>query len=403
MAGERIRQFGITPGRMKTGERNKITDVPGVLVGHCTILDETQHCRTGVTVVLPGPDNPFSCKYTAAAYVQNGFGKTCGLVQLDELGQLETPIALTNTLSVSAAADGLITYVLDQCDQDKQEALSINPVVGECNDSRMNRIVLRAVRPHHVAEAIQAACCDFAEGSVGAGTGTVCYGLKGGIGSASRQLEVAGQIYTIGVLVQSNFGATRDLVLAGQPVGDKLLRVLDDRSAASGESAQAAKNGKAAEAASSAEPVRFARSETDQGSAMVILATDLPLTDRQLRRVLKRAGVGLTRTGAYIGHGSGELCVGFTTANRLPQEGLPSGLSLAPSLMESGTGTGVINSFTELRSLREDLLNPAFQAATEATEEAVLNSLAAAEPAAGLTGECYESLGELLKAGVLIL
>lgn len=349
MEKKRIRDYGITIGRMKTGKRNKITDVPGVLVGHSTIKNQENH--TGVTVILPGQDNAFAEKYTAASYVHNGFGKSCGLVQIEELGSLETPIALTNTLNVGLVWDAVAEYVIRRCREDNVPVLSLNPVVGECNDSRINRIQNRAVREMHVMEAISHAGEEFEEGDVGAGAGTVCYGLKGGIGSASRIVELSGTEYTIGVLVQSNFGATADLLLNGMPVGEKILRKKKEKD-------------------------DMAASEQDKGSIMTILATDLPVSHRQLKRIIRRAAVGIARTGAYTGHGSGEVMIGFTTANRIP----------------SGDKEALLTQTL----IREDLINPAFQAAAEAANEAILNSMACAERTAGIGGEIYYSLAEFL-------
>ena len=354
MNQKRIRDYGIVPGRMKPGKRNKITDVPGVRVGHATIINQVNH--TGVTVILPGPDNAFARKYVAASYVHNGFGKSCGLVQIEELGTLETPIALTNTLNVGLVWDALAEYVLRQCGQDQIPARSINPVVGECNDSQINRIQNRAVTQEHVWEAIERAGTDFAEGDVGAGAGTICYGLKGGIGSASRTVEFYGKEYTVGVLVQSNFGATADLVVDGVPMGEKILRMKEEKNRPSEAS--------------------LGVSQSDRGSIMTILATDLPLSDRQLRRILRRTAVGIARTGAYTGHGSGEVMIGFTTANRIP--------------IEPGKEPEV------QRLLHESLLNPAFQAAAEAAHEAILNSMVCAEKTMGIHGELYYGLGDFL-------
>ena len=221
MERKRIRDFGIVPGVMKTGPKNKITDVPGVLVGHKTV--RSGDSRTGVTVIVPGPGNVFDRKFIAAGYVHNGFGKTCGLVQVEELGTLETPIALTNTLNVGLAADALVEYTIRQCAKEQVEVTSVSPVVGECNDCKINRIQHRAVSIEDVMEAFSRADEDFEEGDVGAGTGTVCYGLKGGIGSASRIMRIGGKKYTLGVLVQSNFGATEDLVINGIRAGERIL------------------------------------------------------------------------------------------------------------------------------------------------------------------------------------
>ncbi len=349
MSQKRIRDYGLIVGRMETGRRNKITDVPGVLVGHSTIKNETNH--TGVTVILPGRDNAFVKKYTAASYVHNGFGKSCGLIQIDELGMLESPIALTNTLNTGLVWDALTEYVIGQCQEENVTVRSFNPVVGECNDASINRIQNRAVNREHVLEAIRCAGEDFAEGDVGAGTGTICYGLKGGIGSASRVLEVEGKNYVIGVLVQSNFGATEDFVLDGRPVGVEILKKKEELE-------------------------QMASSDLDQGSIMTILATDLPLSSRQLKRIIRRTGVGIARTGAYTGHGSGEVMIGFTTANRIPP-----------------AKEGEVVSQT---ILHEDKINPAFQAAAEAAHEAILNSMVCAGRTVGLEGQIYYSLAEFL-------
>ena len=417
MERKRIRDFGIVPGVMKTGPKNKITDVPGVLVGHKTVRNGDN--KTGVTVIVPGPGNVFERKFIAAGYVHNGFGKTCGLVQVEELGTLETPIALTNTLNVGLAADALVEYTIRQCEKDQVEVTSVSPVVGECNDCRINRIQHRAVSMEDVMEAFSGAGEDFEEGDVGAGTGTVCYGLKGGIGSASRVMEVTsvspvvgecndcrinriqhravsmedvmeafsgagedfeegdvgagtgtvcyglkggigsasrvmrigGVNYTLGVLVQSNFGATEDLVIDGIRAGQRILEEKERRR-------------------------KMATAEQDQGSIMTIIATDLPVSDRQLKRIIRRAGVGIARTGAYTGHGSGEVMIGFTTAGRL--QGKDS-----PEIMTS-------------TCIREDLINVAFKAAAEAVNEAILNSMTAAGRTGGLAGEVYYSLSEFL-------
>ncbi|MDO5418372.1 MAG: P1 family peptidase [Lachnospiraceae bacterium] len=358
MEKKRIRDYGVNTGRLKTGKRNKITDVPGVLVGHCTIKNEENH--TGVTVILPGSDNSFSSKYTAASYVHNGFGKSCGLIQVEELGTLETPIALTNTLNVGLVWDAVAGYVIDRCEKDQVPVASVNPVVGECNDSRMNHIQKRAVKETHVLQAFADAKEDFEEGDVGAGAGTSCYGLKGGIGSASRVVEIAGKEYTIGVLVQSNFGATMDFVLGGKMAGQWIL---EQRSAE-----KASQTGEKQE--------RMAVSEQDKGSIMTILATDLPVSSRQLKRIIRRTAVGIARTGAYTGHGSGEVMIGFTTANRIPDLGREELLTISV--------------------IPEHTINQAFQAAAEAAHEAILNSMVCAESTRGIGGEMYYSLAEFL-------
>ncbi len=338
----RIREYGIVIGSGTPGPRDQITDVPGVLVGHATV--DTEEHKTGVTVVLPCPDNPFVEKLTAAVYVHNGFGKSQGLIQVEELGTLETPIALTNTLNVGKVHDAMVDHMVERCSRDGIELTSVNPVVGECNDSTLNRIQERVVGKEQVDAAIASAAADFAEGAVGAGAGTVCFGFKGGIGSASRQLCYEGETYTLGVLVQSNFGRTGDLRLDGKPVGELLER-------------------------------QITPAVLDRGSIMIVVATDLPVSDRQLKRILKRAGVGLSRCGSYMGHGSGDIVIGFTTANRMPSGGKREVL--------------------EYRVLREDRLEDAFRAAAEATEEAVLNSLAEACTVTGYRGQVRRALTEV--------
>lgn len=339
---KRIREYGIIIGEGIPGRLNKITDVPGVKVGHTTI-DTSEH-KTGVTVILPCEDNPFTSKLTAAAYIHNGFGKSQGLVQVEELGTMETPIALTNTLNVGKVHDAIVDYMIERCAKDGVEVKSINPIVGECNDSSMNKIQERVIGKAEVDAAIAAACEDFEEGVVGAGAGTICFGCKGGIGSASRLMEYDGKTYTLGVLVQSNFGRTRDLCLNGNHIGPMIAQKIEE-------------------------------AELDKGSIMMIVATDLPVSDRQLKRIIKRAGAGLSRCGSYMGHGSGDIVIGFTTANRIL--------------------TGEAPDVMELRILREDKLETAFRAASDATEEAILNSLAAARTVTGYRGETRYSLTDL--------
>lgn len=338
----RIRDFGITIGRGKTGRLNKITDVPGVRVGHATI--DTKDHKTGVTVILPAEDNVFVNKLTAASFIHNGFGKTAGLLQVDELGTLETPIALTNTLNVGKVHDAIVEYMIKECKKIDVEVSSLNPVVGETNDSHINSIQERAVEAEHVMYAIEHACEDFEEGDVGAGKGTICFGLKGGIGSASRIVTIGEKEYTLGVLVQSNFGATKNMNINGDPVGQ---RIEDMANAA----------------------------ELDRGSIMMIIATDLPVSDRQLKRIIKRAGVGLSRCGSYMGHGSGDVMIGFTTANRISYD---KDIDI-----------------TSLEIINESKIDGAFVAAAEATEEAILNSLAAAHSVTAFDGTVRQTLSEV--------
>ena len=339
-----IRDHGYVIGELPIGERNSITDVDGVTVGQTTVISEKHH--TGVTVILPAQDNVYLNKVTAASYVLNGFGKTAGLVQVDELGAIETPIALTNTLCVGKVWDALVTYTIAQCEKDGLHVTTIDPVVGETNDSQINDIQDRAVGEKEVLEAIANASKDVEQGCVGAGAGTTCCGLKGGIGTSSRRVRIGRETYTVGALVQSNFGATRHLSIGGELIGPEIAKKVKE-------------------------------AENDKGSIMMVLATDAPLSDRQLKRLLKRAAVGLVHTGSYMGHGSGDVMIGFTTANRIPHQSF--------DIVE------------DRKVLRENLLDSLFQGAAESVEEAILNSLAAAEPVRALDGRMFHALSEFLE------
>lgn len=339
---KRIREYGIVIGTHEPGERNKITDVPGVRVGHYTV--DTEEHKTGVTVIMPCQDNPFVNKLTAAAFVHNGYGKTAGMAQMEELGTLETPIALTNTLNVGKVQDALIEYMVAECAKDGVAVTSINPVVGECNDASLNRITERVIGTEEVLSAIASASEDFAEGDVGAGKGTTCFGLKGGIGSASRLVKFGEETYTVGVLVQSNFGSTKNFVLNGKPMGAYLLE-------------------------------RIEEAKKDEGSIMIVIGTDLPVSDRQLKRMIKRAGVGLSRCGSFMGHGSGDIMLGFSTGNRFAHQ--------------------EERAFTTVKQINENMMDDVFEAVGEATEEAVLNSMAMADTVQGYRGTIRYSLTDL--------
>lgn len=371
MSSKRIRDFGITIGELPTGSRNAITDVPGVKVGHCTI-DTPEH-QTGVTVVIPASHNLFAKKLPAASFVCNGFGKTLGLIQVDELGSLETPIALTNTLNVGLVHDAIVEYTVRRCEKDGVEVHSLNPVVCECNDAELNHITERVVSMEHVLSAIETASEDFEQGAVGAGRGTVCYGFKGGIGSSSRRIALDGQTYTVGVLVQSNHGRTADLTIAGSPVGKNILSHSEASIGSSVKFSPAASVG--SPDSPFAAPV-IQPANLDRGSIIMIVGTDLPVSDRQLKRILKRAAVGLIRTGSYLGHGSGDIMVGFSTAYTLP----------------STEDNAVIS----VPLLNENRIEQAFRAAAEACEEAILNSLAAADTVNGVEGHIRQGLSSFL-------
>lgn len=345
MEQKRIRDYGITVGELPCGRYNKLTDVSGVTVGHCTV--ENDRHKTGVTVVLPCRDNIFASKMLASGFVWNGFGKTTGLVQIQELGTLETPIALTNTLNVGLMQDALVEYMVERCEQDGVVMKSINPVVCECNDSYLNNICRRAVKQEHLFEAIRTASEDFALGDVGAGKGTVCHGLKGGIGSASRLIEIDGKQYTVALMVQSNHGRLADLTVEGKRIG-----------------------------ASIAELANAPKGESDKGSIIMIAATDLPVSERQLQRILKRASVGLARLGSYVGHGSGEIMIGFSTAARIDYRE---------------------QSVREISVIPEGKIDLAFRAIAECAEEAVLDSMVCAKAVTGFEGHHVNSLADWLQ------
>ena len=333
-----IRSWGLVPGLMPAGPRNLITDVPGVLVGHWT-LHNARH-NTGVTAVVPRPD-PYAHPLTAACEVVNGYGKTCGLVQIGELGRLESPLLLTNTLNVGLAADALVSLTV----QRHPGLRSFNPVVGECNDAALNTITERVVGEAEVRAALDAAGPDFAQGCAGAGAGMICHELKGGIGSASRVLPGG---YTVGVLALCNHGQLAELNVLGRRPGAAIRAALHT-------------------------PPRPA----DKGSCMMILATDLPFSSRQLRRVVRRCAAGLAHCGSYWGHGSGDIAIGFTTAHCWNREETAD--------------------FVTQNIFNEDRLDPAFAAAAEATEEAVLNALAAARTTTGPDGTVCPALCEFKK------
>lgn len=342
---KRIRDYGVEIGRLKTGARNAITDVEGVSVGHVTLSDGNM--QTGVTAILPHPGNLFKEKLVASSHVINGFGKTMGTIQMAELGTLETPILLTNTLGIGVAADTLIDYMMEQNPEIGRTTGTVNPVIGECNDMFLNDIRAKHVKPEHVREALEKASAEFEEGAVGAGRGMLCYSLKGGIGSASRIMEMANGNYTLGVLVLSNFGILSDLLVKGKAVGEEMKKAMLD-----------------------------SHKEEDKGSVMIIVATDLPVSERQLNRILKRSVAGLSRTGSIITNGSGEIAIGFSTATKIPHE--------KPSQL------------LEIKQIHEEEMDNAFRAVGEATEEAVLNSLVTAEAVIGRDGNHRPAFKDLI-------
>jgi len=344
----RLREFGLKTGALEPGPLNAITDVSGVAVGHVTLI-RGKDVRTGVTAVLPHGGNIFQDKVPAAISVANGFGKLTGSTQVEELGTLETPIVLTNTLSVPTAADAVLDYILDL--PGNQNVESVNPVIGETNDGWLNDIRGRHVTKEDVLAAIRKAKNGpVEEGAVGAGTGTICYGFKGGIGTASRKLPASRGAYTVGVLVQTNHGGI--LQIAGIPVGDKLRGAMARVGPEFGWRADP--------------PV--------EGSCMIIVATDAPLDSRNLKRLARRAILGIARTGGYNANGSGDYAIAFSTAAevRVPHR--------APSSIQTVT------------LLRNEAVSPLFLAAAEAAEEAILNSLFKAERMEGTGGHIAEPL-----------
>lgn len=339
---KRPRDYGITFGVLPTGAHNAITDVDGVRVGHTTLISRN-HIRTGVTAILPHTGNIFQQKVPAAIYIGNGFGKLAGYSQVRELGTLETPIILTNTLSVPVASDALISYTLEQTEN--ASVRSVNPVVGETNDGGLNDIRGRHVKTKHVLRAIENATSGpVPEGNVGAGTGTICFGYKGGIGTASRVLPESLGGYTVGVLVQTNFGGV--LEINGVPVGEELGhysyrdQILGDA----------------------------------EGSCMMVVVTDAPLSSRNLERMAKRAMLGLAKTGGIASNGSGDYVIVLSTA---PE-------NFVPYSSESP--------FYHPKFLRNDAVSPLFLATIEATEEAIINSLFAAETMTGHDDRTVEAL-----------
>ncbi len=334
------------------GPENLITDVAGVTVGHCTIQHDD--INTGVTALFPHQGNIFREKVMAGTCIINGFGKSTGLIQLQELGTIETPVIMTNTLSVGTAFTALTRYMLAQNPDIGLTTGTVNCLVTECNDGDLNDIRGLHVTEDHVLQALKNASTDFAEGAVGSGTGMCCLGVKGGIGSSSRVLTIDGSQYTIGALVMSNFGAAGNLTIGGVSYDTRL-----------------AKNKKPAETSP-------APQEKDKGSIIMILATDIPLSERQLNRVAKRTTIALGRTGSYLGNGSGDIAIAFTTANKIPHYSNQAILSC--------------------RMFHDDKLDMVFEAAAEATEEAIISSLWHAETTTGRGGRTVMGLQDFLNS-----
>ncbi|MTI26717.1 P1 family peptidase [Fulvivirga kasyanovii] len=339
---KRLRDYGIEIGVLKTGKNNAITDVAGVTVGHTTV-EKGDNIRTGVTAIIPHEGNIYQMKVPAAMYIGNGFGKLAGYSQVEELGNIETPIILTNTLSVPAASEGLITYTLNQ--PGNEEVRSVNSIVGETNDGWLNDIRGRHITQEHVLDAIKnAKSGPVTEGNVGAGTGTICFGYKGGIGTSSRVVPKAKGGYTVGVLVQTNFGGV--LEINGVPIGQELNHY----------------------------PYMEEILNEADGSCMIVVMTDAPLSSRNLKRLAKRAMLGLAKTGGIASNGSGDYVIAVSTAKD----------NFVPNSEES--------MFYKSEVLSNEAMSPLFLATIEATEEAILNSLFAAQTITGRDNHTIKAL-----------
>lgn len=328
------------------GKKNSISDVNGVKVGHYT-LDTPDH-KTGITSIIPHSGNTFKNKLLAASHIINGFGKSVGLVQIDELGTLETPILLTNTFAIGTCLNALTKEILRENPDIGDTTGTVNSVVAECNDGVLNHIRKMSLTESNAIRALHNASSDFIQGGIGAGRGMVCYGLKGGIGSSSRLLNLYNKTYTLGLLVLSNFGSTENLNVYGSNIGKKIKKKLD-----------------------------IAGDNKDKGSIILVLATDIPLSSSQLKRVLKRTQSGIARTGGYTGNGSGEIAIGFSTANTINH--YPSATTI------------------NIETIHDDLLDPVFSATVEATEEAIINSLMFSNTSVGRNNKTIYSLNNFIK------
>lgn len=333
-------KFGVLP----KGKLNLITDVPNVAVSNITIKSE--NINTGVTAILPHRGNMFKDKILASSHVVNGFGKSIGLIQVDELGTLETPILLTNTFSVATASSALIKYMLNENTDIGDTTSTVNPVVFECNDGFLNDIRGMHITEEHCFQALQSAGEIFDEGDCGAGTGMTCYGLKGGIGSSSRIVTIGENKYTVGALLLTNFGTLRDLTICGDKIGEKIYEKKQE-------------------------------TNIDKGSCIMIIATDAPLSSRQLKRIARRAQSGLARTGTISGNGSGEIAFAFSTANIINHYGSKEPISI--------------------KILNDDYINDLFRATIECVEESVVSSLIHAKSLVGRKSHKRDALCDFIK------
>lgn len=341
----RAQDASLACGSLPAGTLNSIADVPGVRVGHRTLIDGD--IRTGVTAIIPHGGNLYRKKPAAAVHVLNGFGKSTGLVQVEELGTLETPILLTNTLSVGTCCTALVRHAIERNPDIGRETATVNPVVFECNDGYLNDIQALAVTEADARVALERASSHFEVGSVGAGCGMSTFGFKGGIGSSSRRLDLDGQSFHLGVLVLSNFGRPGDLRLPDGRIVAPSTDTMDEKVA-------------------------------EKGSIIIIAAMDIPLSDRQLKRIIRRSGVGLARLGSFWGHGSGDIALGFSTG----------------SILSHDEKSDLVN----LRILNENRMDLLFEAMADATQEAVLDALVAAGSMTGRAGHRRPSLHDALKS-----
>lgn len=326
--GLKVELLNDVSSRVK-GRLNLITDVPGVTVGHHTVDQDDVH--TGVTAIFPHQGNLFRNKVPAASYVINGFGKSVGLVQIDELGTIETPILLTNTFGVGTAVDQLTEVMLMQNPEIGDTTSTVNPIVAECNDGDVSNIRKMALTREDVKQAMLNAGPEFAEGCVGSGRGMMCYDLKGGIGSSSRKVKVDDDHeYTVGTLVMTNYGFLTDLAIYGSPIGAPLAKM-----------------------------IKADKEKEEKGSIITVIATDAPLDSRQLKRLAKRASVGINRTGGFIGNGSGELVFAFSTANQVAHF--------------------AENDFDTITRFNDNHIDLFFRAVAASVDESVLSSLVHAE------------------------
>jgi D-aminopeptidase len=347
----RVRDLGIRVGVHEPGPFNAITDVEGVRVGHTTIIKGSGSrgsktiARTGVTAIVPASGDVFMDSVMGGAFVLNGAGELAGLTQVNEWGVIETPILLTNTLAVGACAEGVVQYMTEKHPEIGNIHDVVIPVVGECDDSWLNEVIGRHVKPQHAVEAIEKASSGpVAEGAVGGGTGMITCDFKAGIGTSSRRVRISEKEYTVGVLVMSNFGVMRELRVDGIPVGRIIEPEFRD----------------------------MMRREKNYGSIIAVLATDAPLLSHQLQRMAKRMALGVGRVGSTAAHGSGEIMLAFSTANRVPRE------STKP--------------LYSVEILKDVAVDPLYAAAIEATEESILNSLFMAEPMEGVARHAISAL-----------